>query len=241
MTTPSPQQPRRRLRRLIPRGRGVMVVAALVAILAAAGVVAALLVPGGDHRGPGDGPFDIGLSGKYTELGALDDPGPPGGGPHRHGPGGPDGPGGGLLDRLGDDTLLAGTVVSTVEGSLVITPDGAPQRTLRTDDDTRVRGDGNQVLGDLQPGERVVVRVDGIGDAATVVSVFVPQARVTGTVTALTGDRATVVGVGGLTVTVDVAGLSQKPAVGDLVVLTGTAADGSTLVADGIRVLPKAS
>ncbi len=62
-----------------------------------------------------------------------------------------------------------------------------------------------------------------------------------GTVTALTGDRATIASVDGLTVTADVAALSQKPVVGDVVVLTGTAADASTLRADGIRVLPRAS
>ncbi|MGH3612334.1 MAG: hypothetical protein ACRDRK_07000 [Pseudonocardia sp.] len=45
----------------------------------------------------------------------------------------------------------------------------------------------------------------------------------------------------GLTSTVDVAGLGRPPTVGDLVVLTGVAADATTLVADGIRVLLKAS
>jgi hypothetical protein len=71
--------------------------------------------------------------------------------------------------------------------------------------------------------------------------VWTPQASVTGTVTALAGDRATVTSVEGLAVTVDVAALSQKPAVGDVVVLTGTAADAATIRADGIRVLPRAS
>jgi hypothetical protein len=37
-----------------------------------------------------------------------------------------------------------------------------------------------------------------------------------------------------------VAALSQKPVVGDVVVLTGVAADPSTIRADGIRVLPRA-
>ena len=221
-----------------------MIGAAIVAVLVVGGVVAALLVPWGHRGGPGDfrGPA-VGLSGESSELGdieGLDDGGARSDGPGR------DGPGRGRGDRpvargLGNDTLLAGTVVSTGNGSLVLTPDGGAQRTIRTDDRTRVRGSGNAALGDVAPGERVVVRVTGTGDAATAVAVVTPRARVTGTVTALTGDSATVTGVDGLTVTVDVAGLGQKPAVGDLVVLTGTAANGTTLKADQVRVLPKAS
>jgi hypothetical protein len=118
--------------------------------------------------------------------------------------------------------------------------DGGAQRTLRTDADTRVRGAGNDSLGDLTAGERVVVRVDGVGDAATAVSILAPQGRVTGTVTALTGSSATVVAADGRTVTVDVAALGQQPVVGDVVVLSGTFVDGSTLVADGVRILLRA-
>ncbi|OLT03712.1 hypothetical protein BJF90_03100 [Pseudonocardia sp. CNS-004] len=103
-----------------------------------------------------------------------------------------------------------------------------------------MRGAGNSGLGDLQVGERVVVSVEGTGDAATAEAIWVPQASVTGTVTALSGETATVVSVDGLSVPVDTTGLSQKPAVGDVVVLTGTA-DAGTIRADGIRVLPKAS
>ncbi|QJY44887.1 hypothetical protein [Pseudonocardia broussonetiae] len=224
----------RRWRR--PRGRVLVIGAVVLAALVVAGVVAALLVPGGgpgrgdDRRGvPG-----IGLTGEYDEL----DGGPGLGGPV-DGPGrGDRGPRG---EGLGDDAVLVGTVVSTSEGTLVVTPDGAAQRSLRTTDDTRVRGSGNAALGDLAPGERVVVRVDGTGDAATAVSVTAPQARVTGTVTALTGTSATVVAVDGRTVTVDVGGLGQQPAVGDVVVLTGTITDGATLTADGVRILPRAS
>jgi len=103
-----------------------------------------------------------------------------------------------------------------------------------------VRGSGNSGLGDLQVGERVVVGVSGTGDAAVAQSIWAPQASVTGTVTTVNGDTVTVTSVDGLAVTANTAALSQKPAVGDVVVLTGTA-DASTIHADGIRVLPKAS
>jgi hypothetical protein len=46
--------------------------------------------------------------------------------------------------------------------------------------------------------------------------------------------------VEGLTVSVDITALSQKPVVGDVVILTGTA-DAGTIRADGIRVLSRAS
>ena len=94
----------------------------------------------------------------------------------------------GFGDRLGDDTL-PGRLRGLRAGPLVVTPDGAPQRTLRTDGDTRVRGGGNTGLGDLQAGERVVVRIDGTGEAARAVAVLVPPTRVIGTVTAVAGDR----------------------------------------------------
>lgn len=247
MTTPNtpPEPPTapvaRRSRWRRPRGRGAVIGAALVALLVVAGVAAALLIPG---HGPGrkdredfGGP-DIGLSGGFGELDGLGGPGPAG--PDRGGPGRGGPRGGAPLDRgLGDDTLLAGTVVSTADGSIIITPDGGAQRTIRTDGDTRVRGNGNTGLGDLQAGERVVLRISGTGEAATAVTILAPQARVTGTVTALTGDTATVTAIDGLTVTADVTALSQKPAVGDLVVLTGVATNGTTLTADGIRILPR--
>ncbi|GAA2546159.1 hypothetical protein GCM10010210_16840 [Pseudonocardia hydrocarbonoxydans] len=208
-----------------------MIGAVVLAVLVVAAVVAALVLPGGGPGRDGDrrgGPPGIGLTGGFGEFDEL-------------GPGGdrPRGPRGGGWP--GDDPVLVGSVVSTAPGSIVVTPDGGAPRTLRTDDDTRVRGGGNAALGDLAPGERVVVRVEGTGDAATAVGILAPQARVAGTVTALTGTAATVVAVDGRTVDVDVAALGQQPAVGDVVVLTGTFADGTTLVADGVRVLPRAS
>lgn len=228
MTVPAPESPTRR--RLRPGRRTLVVGAVVLAVLVVAGVVAALLIPdGGPGRGDRRGGVpEIGLTGEFDELGGGPGPG--------RGDRGPRGEG-----ILGDDAVIIGSVVSTAEGTLVVTPDGGAQRTLRTDDDTRVRGSGNAALGDLTAGERVVVRVEGSGDAATAVSVLAPQGRVGGTVTALTGDRATVVAVDGRTVTVDVAALGRRPAVGDVVVLTGTFEDGTTLTADGVRILPRVS
>lgn len=232
-STPTPAAPPPPPQWRRPRRRGFVIGAAVVATLIVGGVAAALLIPhGGPWRG-GDGPA-VGLVDESGELGLPEDGGGRGDGPGR-GRGGP-------FDRgLGDDTLIAGTVVSAGNGTLVVTPDGGAQRTIRTDDTTRVRGDGNAALGDVAPGERVVVRVSGTGDAATAVAVLTPRARVAGTVTALSGDTATITAFDGLTVTANVAGLSQKPAVGDLVVVAGVTADGTTITADRIRVLPKAS
>jgi hypothetical protein len=237
--TPPPGQPGRPRRswgsRL--RSRGVIIGAAIVALVAVGGVAAALLVPDRDrdrwgpgfdrsgwvgaHDGRGDGPWAGGPGGRWDDH---DD--------ERGGPGGFD---------FGDTPVLTGSVVSIGNGTLVVAVDGGAQRTLRTDGDTRVRGAGNSALGDLQTGERVVVQVTGTGDAATARTVWSPQARVAGTVTALAGDRATVTSIDGLAVAVDVTALSQKPVVGDVVVVTGVAADAGTIRADGIRVLPRAS
>lgn len=241
MTIPEPDQnttpePAPRRRRFVPRRRGVVIGAAVLGLLLVVGMVAALVGgPGPRHQdrlGPESSFGDVG------ELGFADGVGPGGPGPkdRRDGPGRRDH---GLFGRgLGDDTLLAGTMVSVVDGSIVLTPDGATERTVRLADDARVFGGGNRGVADLLAGERVVLRVDGTGDTATVVAVHAPPARVIGTVTTLNGDQATVVAVNGLSVTADLTGIGQKPVVGDLVVLTG-GASGSTLRADESRVLPK--
>lgn len=247
MTIPVPPQPTQP--QLPPPGRrfpargGLVIGSVVLALLVVGGIATALVMP--DRGGPGfgrhGGPGDAALLSEELGFGAeLDGPGfdprdDRGGGrfdgEHR--------PGRGLgLGRLGDDTLLAGTVVSTTPGTLVVTPDGAAQRTFATSDDTRVFGGGNRSVADLTAGERVGLRIDGTGDAATVVAVWAPRARVAGTVTALTGDQATIIAVNGLTVTADLAGIGQKPAVGDLVAIVG-GAEGSTLRADELRVLPK--
>lgn len=238
---PPPTEPKPPRRSRL-RSRGVVIAGVIAALVVIAGVTAALLLPDDDHGRFGRPGFDrSGWSGEMDERG-----------PWRDGPWGDEGRDGRPGDRdddgpgnrpfgMGDDPVVTGTVASVANGSLVVNVDGSGPRTLRTDGDTDVTGAANSGLGDLQTGERVVVEVEGTGDAATAESVWTPQASVTGTVTALTGDSATVMSVEGLAATVDVAALSQKPAVGDVVVLTGTATDAGTIRADGIRVLPRAS
>jgi hypothetical protein len=229
------EEPRRSWRSRL-RSRGVVITAVVAALVVIGGVTAALLLPDHDRGRFGPGFDRAGWSGgapweegRHGPMGMGD-----------HGPGGErfGGPGRGF--GMGDEPVITGTVASVANGSIVVNVDGAGQRTLRTDDDTRVRGSSNSGLGDLQAGERVVVAVEGTGDAATAESIWVPQASVTGTVIAVSGDTATVTSVEGLSVTVNTTALTQKPAVGDVVVLTGTA-DAGTIHADGIRVLPKAS
>lgn len=221
------------------RSRGAVITAVVAALVVIGGVTAALLLPDHDRGRFGPGFDRAGWSGGAPwEDGRH---GPMGMGMGDRGPGGErfDGPGRGGFG-FGDEPVVTGTVASVADGSIVVNVDGAGQRTIRTDGDTRVRGSSNSGLGDLQVGERVVVGVEGTGDAATAEAIWVPQASVTGTVTAVSGETATVTSVEGLPVTVNTTALSQKPAVGDVVVLTGTA-DAGTIRADGIRVLPKAS
>jgi hypothetical protein len=217
------------------RSRGAVITAVVAALVVIGGVTAALLLPDHDRGRFGPGFDRAGWSGAPPwadrEHGPMGEHGRGG-----EGFGGP-GPRG---FGFGDEPVVTGTVASVANGSIVVNVDGAGQRTIRTDGDTRVGGSSNGGLGDLQVGERLVVEVEGTGDAATAESIWVPQASVAGTVTALSGDTATVTSVEGLPVTVNITALSQKPAVGDVVVLTGTA-DAGTIRADGIRVLPKAS
>jgi hypothetical protein len=111
---------------------------------------------------------------------------------------------------------------------------------VHTNEGTKVLGAGAKGLAGLTAGDRVVVRVSGSGDAATAVTVRSPKAHVTGTVTALSGDTVTVLRADGLAESVNIAAVNPKPAVGDQVVLSGNA-DGSTVTADRIRRLPRAS
>jgi hypothetical protein len=235
-----PKPPRRPLRSRL-RSRGAVITAIVAARVVIGGVTAALLLPDND-RGRFGGPgFDrAGWAGERM----WGDEGPGHWGDRDSDRADGDGEGFGRPGPrpfgFGDDPVVTGTVASVADGSIVVNVDGAGPRTLRTDGDTEVGGPSNSGLGDLQVGERVVVEVEGAGDAATAESIWVPQAGVTGTVTALSGNTATVTSVEGLTVSADVTALSQKPAVGDVVVLTGTA-DAGTIRADGIRVLPRAS
>ena len=139
---------------------------------------------------------------------------------------------------LGADTLLVGSVVSATPDALVIAQDGGPQRTVHPNAQTRMLGGGARSAADLRPGDRVTIRVAGAGDAAAAVTVRTSKAQVTGTITALSGDTATLLEADGLTVGVDLAAVTPKPAIGDLVRITGRAT-GATLTADRIRTLPK--
>lgn len=227
---PPPAEQRRRFR---PSPTVALLVLSGIALLVVGGVAGALLFSRSGHDGPtrpgvvrlderGPGPFGHGGSG----AGRGFDRGP---GPDAMGPRG----------RVAAGPVVFGTVVSSANGTLVITPDGAAQRTLRTDDRTRVAGQGIRSLTDLKADQRVAVSVTGTGDAATAVAVRVVEAHLMGTVTAVAGDTATVASADGLVVTVNTAAASPKPAVGDTVAVTGTAS-GTTITASTITVLPKA-
>ncbi|MGI5127708.1 hypothetical protein ACQEVB_12925 [Pseudonocardia sp. CA-107938] len=240
MTTPEPptQQsappppPQPQPRRFRPTRTGVGLALAGLALLVVGGVAGALLFSRPAHVerfGPGG-------------IARLDERGPGPFGPRfERGPGGRGdawSPGRGREAALRGPVVL-GTVVSTGNGTLVVAPDGAAQRTLRTDDRTRVAGPGTRSLAELKPGQRIAVVVSGSGDAATAVAVRAPQARVVGTVTAVAGDTATVTSADGLVVTVNTAAANPKPAVGDVIAVTGTAS-GTTITATTVTVLPKA-
>jgi hypothetical protein len=139
---------------------------------------------------------------------------------------------GGLAGRDATATAVFGTVTSVNGANLVITPDGGAPVTVTTGERTRV-------LGELAPGARVISR---IGPDHTAYLVRVVAAVDRGRVTAVTGDRITLTKPNGLTRTVDVSAVSTKPAVGDVIVVRGTATDnGGTLKAQTIRELRKPS
>lgn len=196
----------------------------------------------GHHGGPGHSAFQPGMpGGPGVEMG-MDggSGGPMGGAPDGEGRGGHDGRGS-RADREGgpmaNTASLSGSVVSVAPGNLVLAADGAGQVTVPTNDRTRFMGAGNGLTG-LQPGQRVVVRIGGDKSA---VAVFSPKARAIGTITAIAGDRATLVRPDGLTEPVDLAAVNPKPVNGDVVAVSGTAADnGATLKVDTLRPMPRA-
>ncbi|MGH3625170.1 MAG: hypothetical protein ACRDQ5_25845 [Sciscionella sp.] len=60
-----------------------------------------------------------------------------------------------------------------------------------------------------------------------------------GTVTAVNGDQATLVEPNGLTVGLDLSGAPRRPANGDVVLVTGSVADGgTTLNVSTVREIP---
>ena len=150
--------------------------------------------------------------------------------PFRHGRGGKGG------WRLGEgEKVVAGSVSSVADGKLVVRKDNGAEVTVPTNGDTRVGGAQNKALTDLQAGERVVVvGSDGVADGVLAV-----KAHAAGTVTKLDGDRATVVRPGGLSTVLDLSGVTERPAVGTVVVAVGTATDdGATLKVEQIKELP---
>ena len=216
--------------------------AGLLGVLLVVGVLAAALISGGRTGNDTAGPEEAALQLAVADAGGLGDladgstepsaaPGATGEQGRRLRP---------LLGRLGDDTLLVGTVASAADGKLTVTRDGGGEASVTTTDKTRVRGgDNNKAGGDLAAGERVVVRV---GTDSSAVGVLVVRPHVAGTVTALDGDRATVTRPSGLTQAVDISGLTEKPNVGDLIAVVGTTSDnGATIKAEKIKQLPKTS
>jgi Domain of unknown function (DUF5666) len=200
--------------------------AAVLAVLAVAGVTIALLVGGTAASPP---PVSEAAAGAGPAGGATP---PPAGKGDRKATGG---------KHAGATGLLVGNVVSNAGGTLVVAPDGGGANvSVRTDAATRMLGDRAGAPADLPPGARVVVRVAGSGDARTAVSVSSPGGRVSGTVTAVSGDVVTVLQANGLAVNVNAASANPKPAVGDLVAVTGVP-DGTTITATRVRVLPKVS
>lgn len=227
MTSPVPEpadttlpSPRRRRRLPWLAGLGGVLVGALVGGLLVAGAL-----------GPGRAAPDLGfvaeaelLTGAFPVEGDGDRPG----GHHR--------PFGHHPWRLGpDEKVVVGTVVGSGANNLTVAQDGGSQTSIPTDEDTRVRDradGGNRELSDLDAGERVVVRVDSDG-TATVVGVV--RGHVLGTVTALEGDRATVLRPDGLAVQVDLSEVQQRPEVGTVVAVRGAVtSDGGVLRAEEV-------
>ncbi len=227
-----------------PHRRRWPIFAGVLGLLVVLGLLAAMLLSGrgydpsnaGDEAAVQLAVADAGGLGELDLTDGANDPnaapsadtsGEP---PRRHPP---------LLRRLGDDTLLVGTVASAADGTLTVTRDVGGELTVTTTENTRVRGGGNASLGDLTAGERVVVRV---GTDKQAIGVLVLRPHVAGTVTALDGDRATVTRASGLTQVVDVSALADKPQVGDLIAVVGSSADGgATLKAEKIKQLPETS
>lgn len=233
-----PQQPPQPPRR---RSRGWVVPAVLGALLLAGGLTTAALVAGPSQR---DGTASVTDAADLDALlfapeaaGAADPSASPSAEPNakdRPFPRGRRGHGPFRLQQ--GEKVVAGSVGSVSDGNLVVRKDNGAEVTIPTNGDTKVRGAQNKALSDLQAGERVIVKVgaDGVADGVLAV-----RAHAVGTVTTLDGDRATVVRPGGLSVALDLSGVSERPAVGTMVVAVGTATDnGATLKVEHLRELP---
>lgn len=139
-------------------------------------------------------------------------------------------PGKGRKDRAGG-TVVVGTVKAVRDGALDVAKDAGGEVTVTTGPSTKTRGVD---LAGLRPGQRVIVRAQD-GKA---LMVGVPRARARGTVTALDGDRATLIEFAGSTRTLELSGVADKPRVGDLVAVRGTAS-GDVLVVERLRRLSR--
>lgn len=213
-----------------PRRRsGALVLTAVFGTLLVAGLIAAIVATTSGRSGPevaGDESLDLLFE---PAVAQQDEPTAKADRPGRHWRRGP-------LRLKEGEKVLAGTVASVGEGNLVVRKDNGAEITVPTDADTKVRGHGNRALTDLQAGERVIVKAGADGTADGVLAV---RAHAAGTVTRLEGDRATVVGAGGLTRELDLSGVSERPAVGTVVLAVGTATDdGATLKVEQLRELP---
>ncbi len=232
---PPPHQPRRRAWALPAAIGGVLLVGVVVAAAALAGP--------SDWAGDSEDPLTVssadGLDALFEPVAAAE---PAEGEAEAEAAAGADRPlrhlrGKGHRPlRLRDgEQVVTGAVGSVADGNLVVRKDNAADVTVPTDGDTKVVGAKNRALSDLQAGERVIVRVGADGRADRVLAV---RAHAAGTVTALDGDRATVVRPGGLSVVLDLSGVSERPAVGTTVVAVGTATDdGATLKVERLKEL----
>ena len=186
--------------------------------------------PAAGAPAPGDGPVGPGADGERptppTDGEAPTPPADgeaPAGGPAAGGPG------------AGGDRLV-GTVTAVSDTALTLTDDTGETHELTLTDDTRIGGGPGEEgsVGDLATGDRVEVRAtDG-----TATEVREALAHVDGVVVSVDGTDLTVVTTPGLHVDVDAAALSEVPAVGDDVHLSGTVTD-DTVVATDTAVGPR--
>jgi hypothetical protein len=190
----------------------------------------------GGPAGPG-GPGGMGGPGGFDQGGFGPGGGPGGGFGHGGGFGGGGGREQGAF-RMGGTPPVVGSLVTINGANMVLTQDGGAQVTVTTTPQTRVIGQQRAALTDLKAGDRIAVREDSNHQA---LGVLVIPARAAGTVTAVNGDQATLTRTDGLTETVDVSGVPNKPQVGQQIAVSGSAANnGSVLKATELRELPKA-
>ncbi|KQS56818.1 hypothetical protein ASG36_17475 [Geodermatophilus sp. Leaf369] len=195
--------------------------------------------PAAGAPAPGDGPVGPGADGERpTPPADGEAPTPPADGaaptPPADGEAPAGGPAAGGPGAEGD--RLVGTVTAVSDTALTLTDDTGETHELTLTDDTRIGGGPGEEgsVADLATGDRVEVRAtDG-----TASEVREALAHVDGVVVSVDGTDLTVVTTPGLHVDVDAAALSEVPAVGDDVHLSGTVTD-DTVVATDSAVGPR--